>query len=217
MSEFNALAAYPEGETRIVSGRGIRNRIVASRRGEEFFDGERANGYGGLNDDGRWQAVARFMIDHYTLAPRSKVLQIQCEKGFLLREFDRLGMQVDGFDSSFYAVREAVIDIDCRGPLELPDNWDGTHDLVIALGAVYTLALPEAIRCLREIERVSRRHSFVTLAAYESEDDLRLLRQWSLLGTTILAKNDWLEVMHEAGYSGDYHFVTARTLKLVWN
>lgn len=216
MREFDALQYYPPGEKRIVSGRSISSRIIAGERGKEFYDGDRANGYGGYADDGRWKAVAEFMVKSYGLKPASKIMQIQCDKGFLVREFERLGMLVDGYESSEYAVTNAVADTEIRGPLSLPSFWSKTHNLVIAIGAVYVLNLPDAIRLLREIERVSMDHSFITLAAYDSEDDLRLLRTWSLLGTTILPKSDWIEVMKYAGYTGDYAFVTARSLNLAW-
>lgn len=218
MAEFNALQHYPEPATpRIVTGRGIKQRIIASERGHEFYDGARCNGYGGLHDDGRWKAVAAFMAQHYQLPAHGKVLQIQCDKGYLLREFERLGYQADGLDSSEYAVSQSVIrTIAVRGPLQLPSFWDHTHDLVIAIGAVYTLNLGDAVTCLREIQRVSRAHAFVTLAAYDGEDDYRLLRAWSLLGATILPRDEWREVLEHAGYTGDYAFVTAQTLGLSW-
>lgn len=217
MREFDALQAYPSGGPRIVSGRGIRNKIIASERGQEFFDGDRANGYGGLKDDGRWKAVAEFMVREYQLEQRARVMQIQCEKGFLLREFERLGMQAYGSDSSVYAVTSGVAyNTALRPILGQHSVWDSTHDLVIAIGAVYTLALPDAIKCLRQIEWASRKHSFITLAAYDSLDDYQLLREWSLLGTTILTRADWIEVMRHAGYTGDYAFVTAKTLGLAW-
>lgn len=216
-TEFDALQRYPAPSSpRIVSGRRIANRIIASERGEAFFDGDRANGYGGLKDDGRWKRTAEFMVEHYQLQPRAKIFQIQCEKGFLLREFEALGMQSSGTDSSFYAVQKAAYDI-CWRPVVSPHHvWDHSYDLVIAIGAVYTLNLTDAIACLREIQRLTSRHAFITLAAYESEDDHRLLRAWSLLGTTILTKADWIEVMQHAGYTGDYAFVTAQSLGLSW-
>lgn len=216
-AEFNALAAYPPGGPRIVN-RTIRNKLVACERGREFFDGERADGYGGLKDDGRWGPVAQFMIDHYRLAPRSRVLEIECEKGFLLSAFEALGMQVEGWDSSWYAVQHSAIrTAQWRRPLEVPEMFYHGHDLVICRGGVYTGTLRDAVRLLAEIQRLTRAHAFVTLAAYESEDDYRLLRAWSLLGCTILTKDEWREVMAHAGYTGDYSFVTARTLALRWS
>ncbi len=65
---------------------------------------------------------------------------------------------------------------------------------------------------------MSRNHAWVTFAAYENEDDidgLMLMRYWVLLGTTILTKSDWLEVMKHAGYTGDWRFDTAKFMNLV--
>jgi len=36
-----------------------------------------------------------------------------------------------------------------------------------------------------------------------------------LLGATILHVGEWIEVLKEAGYTGDYQFVTAEYLNLV--
>jgi hypothetical protein len=62
-----------------------------------------------------------------------------------------------------------------------------------------------------------RKHAWVVLAAYEDENDiegLMLLRYWFLTGTLILTKAEWREVMKHAGYTGDYRFDTAKSLKL---
>lgn len=223
MREFDALRDYPAPkEQRQVAERTIHSRISASYRDQEFFDGARANGYGGLVNDGRWAPVARLMAAEYRLgspssvygmlAP-SSVLQVQCEKAFLLSEFARLGLLVKGTETSRYAIEHAEVPVDEAPPTALP-YAAGSFDLVIATGAVYTLNLGGAIRCLREIMRVKRRHAFITLGAYETEAGYWRLRQWSLLGCTILRKDEWVEVMQHAGYDGDYTFVTAESLRL---
>lgn len=216
--EFDALREYPRGGPRIVSARGIRNRLIAAERGAEFFDGDRANGYGGLRDDGRWQPVAAFMAREYGLATGSRVLHIQCEKGYLLREFEKLGCQAVGYDTSDYAV--AACDLRSAhvgSPFDRPHphQWAGYFDLVLHFG-IYADTLGGVVAGLRGIQRLGRQ-AFVKLAAFDSEDDYRLLRAWSLLGETILTRADWREVMAHAGYTGDYHFVTARTLGLAWS
>ena len=79
---------------------------------------------------------------------------------------------------------------------------------------VYTLNLGDAIQCLRRIDRLGFR-SFITLASYDTEEDLRLYRKWTLLGTTVILKREeWIEVMKHAGYVGDYTFIDAKRLKL---
>ena len=63
---------------------------------------------------------------------------------------------------------------------------DNEFDFVMALGVVYTHSLGDAIKCLKEIQRVGKGKSFITLASYEDQNDFWLFKQWSLLGTTIL-------------------------------
>lgn len=218
MPEYDAFAGYPE-QQRIVGPRDrtILNRIAASYRDAEFYDGDRKNGYGGMKDDGRWAPIAQRIVDKYCGFGPS-VLQVAAHKGFLLHELYKLGMRVTGCETSHYAagqsfIRQDVIESFTKLPYE-----DKSFDVVVAASAVYMQNLSGAIRVLKEIQRVSRRHAWVTLAAYEDEDDvegLMLLRYWFLLGTTILTKADWLEVMAHAGYEGDYRFDTAKSLNLV--
>ena len=56
--------------------------------------------------------------------------------------------------------------------------------------------------------------SFITLGSYNNEKDLRLFRYWTLLGTTILKKKEWIEVLKHTKYSGDYKFNNAKSLNL---
>ena len=84
----------------------------------------------------------------------------------------------------------------------------------MALGVVYTHNLTDVIQCLKEIQRVSKGKSFITLASYEDQNDFWLFKQWSLLGTTILHKDEWKEILKHANYSGDYFFTSAKSLSL---
>jgi hypothetical protein len=171
MREYDALTGYPEPkQPRVVHPniRTIHNRIVASYRGEEFYDGDRNDGYGGFTYDGRWAQVAQNMLEQYSLSGQS----------------------------------------------ELPFA-DNEFEFIIAIGPVYSLNLPDAIKCLKEIQRVGKGKSFITLGAYETEEDFRLFRYWTLLGSTILSKDDWVEVLNHVGYTGDYKFNTAESLNLI--
>lgn len=222
MREFNALMGYPEPkEPRLVGPkmRTIHHRIVASYRGKEFYDGERSHGYGGLNYDGRWQVIAKNMAEEYGLSDQSAVLQINCEKGFLLYDFQNLfpNMKIRGTEISDYAIEHALPSVKpyiVSAPFTNLPFADKEFDLVVALGAVYSLNLPDAIQCLKEIQRVSRGKSFITLGAYQTEEDFKLFRYWSLLGTTVLSESEWVEVLKHVGYTGDYKFNSARSLNL---
>ena len=75
MREFDILGKYPKPKKpRILSKniRTIKNRIIASYRGKEFYDGKRENGYGGLKYDGRWTKIAKRIFKIYKLKQNAK-------------------------------------------------------------------------------------------------------------------------------------------------
>lgn len=221
MREFNAYAGYPEPkEPRAVSPylRTIQNRIAASYRDKEFYDGDRKNGYGGMKDDGRWSPICERIIKDYNLKPGDRICQLNAHKGFLLREFAIRGYPVWGQETSLYAIEKAVLPNIKYAELTALPFKDAMFDLVIAANAVYTLNLAGCIKALREIQRISQGRAWITLVAYEDEKDiegLMMMRYWTLLGTTILTKAEWLEVMAHAGYTGDYCFHTSKFMNLV--
>ena len=223
MREFDALSGYPEPkQPRVVSQnlRTIQHRIVASYRGKDLYDGDRNYGYGGLNYDGRWLPIAKNMCIEYGLSAQSAVLQMGCDKGFLLNDFQQAqpGINVRGTEISDYAIENAMESVKpCikkASFVDLPFN-DGEFDFVIAIGPVYTLNLGDAIRCLKEIQRVGKGKSFITLGSYSDEESFRLFRYWTLLGSTILHQEEWVEVLKHVGYTGDYKFTGAKSLHLI--
>lgn len=223
MREFNALQNYPEPKNiRYVKKdlRTIQSKIVASYRDEAYYDGDRVNGYGGYNYDGRWKNIAKFMYEEYALDENSSVLQLGCEKGFLLSDFKTLypTLNISGTEISDYAIEKSMKNI--KSNIIKVDNFsnipfaDKSFDFVLAIGVVYCLTLADAIKTIKEIQRVSNGKSFITLGSYEDEESLRLFKMWSVLGSTILHIDDWIAVLEHCGYTGDYTFVTAKTLKL---
>ncbi len=223
MREIDLLSDYPTPSTpRKVSPtiRTIQNRITASYRGKEFYDGARNNGYGGFSYDGRWIPVAKRMIQEYGLKDGSSILQINSDKGFLLHDFLKVNpkLKVSGSEISDYAIETAMPEVKSfiqKAPFTKLPFADHSFDFVIAMGPVYALSLPDSIQCLKEIKRVGNGKSFITLGAYESEEDFKLFRYWTLLGTTVLSKSDWVEVLEHCEYTGDYKFNTAQSLNLV--
>ena len=223
MRAFDALAGYPQPRAPRSVGpnvRTIRNRIIASSRGKEFYDGDRRNGYGGFTYDGRWVPIAKGMAKEYGLTAASAMLQVNCEKGFLLHDIQQLlpGITVRGVEISDYAIATAMPSVRPyiqKAPFTQLPFADQTFDVVIAIGAVYALTLTDAITCLKEIQRVGKGRGFVTLASYETPQDKQLFEWWTLLGATILREEEWIEVLEHAGYTGDYQLTNAKTLNLV--
>ena len=164
--------------------------------------------------------MAKKICDEYGVSDQSRVLQINCEKGFLLNDLFELNPKIElyGIESSKYAIENAMekvkpfIKFHDEINLKFKDNF---FDFVIAIGTVYSFNLSDAIRCLKEIQRVSKGKSFITLGAYESEEDRKLFSYWTLLGSTILKKDEWIKVLMHSGFTGDVKFNTAKTLNLI--
>ena len=225
MREFNALSSYPQPKERVVGPdiRTIKNKIIASYRDERYYDGERNNGYGGYKYDGRWKIFVDVLEREYGLNEKSSYLQLGCEKGFLMHDIKEKypDATVKGYEMSQYPIDHAMPSIKddiILGAFEKLPFSDHEFDIVIAIGVVYSLTLRDCISCLKEIQRVGKGKSFITIGAYYDEKSKRLFKDcWSLLGSTVLHVDEWIYVLKEAGYTGDYTFVTSDTLNLVEN
>jgi SAM-dependent methyltransferase len=222
MRELNLLEGYPKPQNiRFVSKnlRTINHRLIALKRDENFFDGDRNYGYGGYVYDGRWQIIAENIIKTYSLKSDENILQINSEKGFLLKDLKNYNEKLNlfGTETSNYAIKNTVDEVNKNIIISSPNNLpfdDNYFDFVLALGVVYTASLDDAIKIIKEIVRVCKNNSFITLASYSSIEDYFLFRDWTLLGTTVLKKNEWIEVLKYCNYTGDYFFTNAETLNL---
>ena len=74
--------------------------------------------------------------------------------------------------------------------------------------------IDELLRTIAEINRTSKK-SFFTVAAYSNEKEKKLFDDWTLLGTTMLHKKDWVKLFNSIGYKNDYYFTTAKSLNLL--
>ena len=224
MKRVNLLGSYPNPKNkRYVSEnlRTIKHRIVASYRGKKFYDGRRIFGYGGFNYDGRWKIVADKICKRYNLNNRSSILQLSSKKGFLLYDLKKKfpKIKVSGLETSSYAIQKTMKEVkknvkkvETYTKLNFKNN---SFDFVIALGVPYEYGLDGTIACLKEIQRVSKGNSFVNLGSYKSQKEFWQLRQWTLLGITLLKENEWKQVLKHVKYTGDYDFVNAKNLNLV--
>jgi len=221
MEEFDI--GYPHSSTPRILKRGfrtIRNRMVAAGLDRAYYDGRREDGYGGFRYDGRWGQIVPRLAARYGLTSGSAVLDVGCKKGFFLHDLKQAlpGICVKGVENHPYPIENAMGSV--KGDLvlapyeELPFA-DGQFDFVMAYAAIYMLNLRGVMQALREIQRVGKGHGFVTLGAYKTREGRELLEEWTLLGTTILHVDEWLEVFRETGYTGDYAFTTAESLNLV--
>lgn len=185
---------------------------VAKEYGADYWDGDRRYGYGGYTYDGRWEVVARNLIEVYNLPDNAKILDVGCGKGFLLYEFRNLlpESEVTGFDISGHAVAHAKEEIKdniflykAQDPFPYGDN---EFDLVISLTTLHNLHLFELKSSIRQIERVGK-NKYIVVEGYRNEEELFNLQCWALTCESFFKPQEWIWLFNEFGYTGDYEFI----------
>ena len=149
------------------------NRVINISRkyGQEYFDGDRKFGYGGYKYDGRWISVAKRIKKIYRLNKNSRILDIGCAKGFLIKDLIDLGFDAYGLDISEYAIKNSHKDVVGRihhgnaKYLPFPDN---SFDFVISLNTLHNLTKNDCKIALKEIVRVSKGKSFIQVDSYNN-------------------------------------------------
>jgi ubiquinone/menaquinone biosynthesis C-methylase UbiE len=197
-------------------GRMMDNKVecmkIAKRYDKDYWDGDRRTGYGGFKYDGRWEPVARQLIDHYGLRDGAKILDVGCGKGFLLYELKKLlpNATVKGFDISRYAIdnakEEIKKDIFMHKAQDKYPFKDKEFDLVISLNTLHNLLINDFKSAIQEIERVGK-NKFVVVEGYRNEQELFNLQCWVLTGQQFLTPEEWIWLFKEFGYTGDYEFI----------
>lgn len=212
-AEIDLLTNYPKSK-RNVDDRGQNkteeDRAVARRFGVEFFDGDRRHGYGGFNYMPRfWQPVIPTLRQHFGLSASSSVLDVGCAKGFMMHDLAELipGITVKGVDVSDYAIANTIEDM--RAHVQVADARslpfaDKSFDVVISINTIHNLPRDECAQALREIERVSRVGSYITVDAYRTEEEKDRMYAWNLTAQTIMHVDEWKAFFVEVGYTGDY-------------
>ncbi len=214
---------YPHSSAKRIVGkdfkRTIENRLVAWQLDKDYYDGKRENGYGGFKYDARWLDIIPEIAERYNLNSSSSVLEIGCKKGFFIYDMKKIfnGIDIKGIENHKYPIENSMEEV--RNNIIFSDYQslpfeDNKFDFILSFAAIYMLSLGEMIKGLKEIERVSKGNSYITVGAYDTQEDLELFKDWTLIGTTVLKKTEWLEVFEKAGYTGDYGFVSAKTLNL---
>ena len=213
--EVDLLKNYPRSNRNIIMRSEAKtnyHRQIARQFGKEYFDGDRTFGYGGYTYDPRfWEPVIPTFKDYYSLTKGHKVLDIGCGKGFMLYDLHRLipGIEVRGIDISQYAIDKSVEDIkpylNVGNAKNLPYN-NNSFDLVISINTIHNFEQSNCIQALKEIERVSKGHSFIVVDAYRNIEEKERIDAWNLTALTYLHVNEWVVLFNEAGYTGDYYW-----------
>ncbi|MCH9634284.1 MAG: 2-methoxy-6-polyprenyl-1,4-benzoquinol methylase, mitochondrial [Chlamydiae bacterium] len=213
--EVNLLVNYPQSK-RNVKERGASkteaDRKIAREFGEDFFDGDRKHGYGGFMYHPRfWENVIPTFQKFYGLTSNHSILDVGCGKGFMLYDFRRLipEIKVKGVDVSTYAIENGMEPIQeslTVGDARQLNFEDNSFDCVISINTVHNLDKDECAKALQEIERVSKKHSFITVDAYRNDYEKEMMYHWNLTAKTILHVDEWKAFFKEIGYTGDYYW-----------
>ena len=221
MKEYDI--GYPHSKApRILNegSRTITSKITAWGLGQEYYDGARENGYGGFRYDGRWAKIMPSIISEYKLDSKSSVLDLGCKKAFFMHDLKEAlpGVRVKGVENHPYPIEHAMESVKediVLCPYEKLPFEDNSFDFIMAFASIYMLSFGDVLSALREVQRVGKGKSYVTLGAYRTKEEKELFLEWTLLGTTVLHEDEWLEVFKETGYTGDYFFSSAKSLHLV--
>lgn len=185
---------------------------IAKQFGYDYWDGDRKFGYGGYKYDGRWKSVAEKMAEYYNLKPGQKVLDVGCGKGYLLYELTQVvpGLEVKGIDLSEYAIENAKEEIKPYIKQGLAQNLefdDNEFDLVYSLTTLHNLYVFDLKKAVQEIERVSKKNSYIMVESYRNEEEKANLLYWQLTCECFYTVKEWEWLYKEWGYTGDYSFI----------
>lgn len=211
--EIDLLKNYPKSKRNLDERADTKtesDRAIARQFEKDFFDGDRSHGYGGFNYSPRfWEPVISTFQNHWKLDSNSSVLDVGCAKGFMLFDLSRIipGISIKGVDISEYAINnskpEVRDDLQIADAQSLPFN-DNSFDVVISINTVHNLDKVGCANALREIERVSRGNSFITVDAYRNDEEKNRMYKWNLTAKTIMHVEEWKSFFDSIGYTGDY-------------
>jgi len=213
--EINLMQNYPYSQ-RDITGRleskTQQDKLIAMEFGKEFFDGSRSHGYGGFSYNPRfWQPVIPTFKKHWNLKSRDSLLDIGCAKGFMLYDLKQLlpGLKLHGVDISEYAINHAKEEVKecCKvsNAIDLPFD-DKSIDISISITTLHNLNELDLSIALHEIERVTKRGSFITVDAYRNNEEKERMEAWNLTAKTVMHVDQWKEFFSDIGFTGDYYW-----------
>ena len=213
--EVNLLINYPKSKRNLderQNNKTEEDRAIARKFGKDFFDGDRKHGYGGLKYNAiYWEKVAETFKDYWRLDSNSTLLDVGCAKGFMMYDFSRIipGINIQGIDVSEYAIKNSINEMKDKvfvGNAKKIPFEDNSFDYVISINTIHNLDLEDCAKSLREIERVSKKGSFITVDAYNNDEEKQRMFKWNLTAKTILSVKEWKDFFDKNNYTGDYYW-----------
>ena len=214
--EINLLRKYPKSKRNLADRKVNKKKFqkIARKFDKRFFDGSRDTGYGGFNYNPRfWGNVIKDIIKYYKLNNKSSVLDIGCAKGFTLVDLKKRlpKINIRGIDISKYAIKNShknvrkFLDVGCCSNLPYKDK---SFDLVLAINTIHNLNKKKCSKSIREINRVSKKKSFIMVDAYNNYKQKKRMYDWNLTAKTIMSRKQWKTFFKQNKYKGDYFWFT---------
>ena len=213
--EIDLLKNYPKSKRNLdkrLSEKSPEIVKIAREFSKEFFDGDRKFGYGGLTYNPKyWANVVKDFVEYYKIKPDAKILDVGCAKGYMVYDFKRQypGLEMHGVDISEYAIKNCHPEVKDNlqvGKAESLKFEDNYFDLVISINTVHNLELENCVASIKEISRVSKGNSFITVDAYNSDEEKERMFKWNLTAKTIMSTNDWKDTFKRIGYNGNFYW-----------
>jgi protein-L-isoaspartate(D-aspartate) O-methyltransferase len=186
---------------------------LAKQWGYDYWDGDRRICYGGYRYmEGRWEKVARAMVEHYGIKPGDRILDVGCGKGFLLHDFTKVVPDLDlhGIDISEYAIENSKEEIRDRlqvgNATRLPFP-DGYFDFIFSITTLHNLHCYDLDKALREIERVGKKNKYICVESYRNEQEKANLLYWQVTCEAFNTPKEWEWWFEQTGYTGDHSFI----------
>lgn len=186
---------------------------IAQKYSKDYWDGNRKYGYGGYKYiPGRWSSVAKKLISIYRLNSESKILDVGCGKGYLLYEIKKIipGAKIVGIDISKYALKNSKKEIKnylFKSKAQEKYKYKSKYfDLVISMGTLHNLGISDLKKSVSEIERVGKK-KYIMVESFRNDQELFNLQCWALTCETFLKPSEWIWLLKNFGYSGDYEFI----------
>jgi ubiquinone/menaquinone biosynthesis C-methylase UbiE len=185
---------------------------LALKWGRDYWDGSRETGYGGYHYDGRWGKVAEAMVAAYGIKPGMRILDVGSGKGFLLHDLLQAvpGLEVHGLEISRYGIEHSMKSVKANivagtaAELPFPDRH---FDVVVSINTLHNLYIYDLFAALREIERVSRRVTYICVETYRNEREKVNLMYWQLTCRAFHTPKEWEWIFSKACYAGDHEFI----------
>tara|TARA_Y100000590_G_scaffold469869_1_gene660261 strand:- start:12791 stop:13450 length:660 start_codon:yes stop_codon:yes gene_type:complete len=214
-AEINLLIDYPKSKRNLDDRNNYKtdeNVKIARKFEKEFFDGTRETGYGGFTYNPKyWTKVVKKFKEYWKINSNNSLLDVGCAKGFMLHDFKKElpNLKICGIDISKYAIENSMDSVKdylsvCNAK-KLPFE-DNSFDYVISINTVHNLELEECEIAIKEIQRVCKKNSFITVDAFRNDEEKERMYKWNLTAKTILSVNDWKALFKKINYKGDYYW-----------